>query len=141
MKYFVDGNQMVFTNDDFVNLQESPVVFEPLEAYLVQRVLKAGSVSALTSEEARHIQMCIDNGGWSPAGIHQPSPQPGEHVVLTHVLADIRERAEAGKLKYGCYLQTHNGRDALMDAYQEAIDLVMYLRQVILERENDQSTP
>lgn len=29
-----------------------------------------------------------------------------------------------------------NGRDALLDAYQEALDLVVYLRQVIYERDN-----
>lgn len=28
----------------------------------------------------------------------------------------------------------HNGRDALVDAYQEALDLTMYLRQAIEER-------
>ena len=50
------------------------------------------------------------------------------------VIQDIESRAEAGKEKYGTYLQPHNGRDALMDAYQEAIDLAMYLRQQIEER-------
>jgi hypothetical protein len=40
-----------------------------------------------------------------------------------------------GHKKYGTYLHTFNGRDPLWDAYQEAIDLVMYLRQVILEKE------
>jgi len=39
--------------------------------------------------------------------------------------------------KYGTYLQTHNGRDALWDAYQEAMDLCMYLRQAILERDGN----
>lgn len=37
--------------------------------------------------------------------------------------------------KYGGYLETNNGRSALWDAYQEAIDLVMYLRQRMLEEE------
>ena len=64
----------------------------------------------------------------------QPAPLPGDVRVLDLVLSDISERAEAGRRKYGCYLQAHNGRDALWDAYQEAIDLVMYLRQTIQER-------
>jgi hypothetical protein len=38
-------------------------------------------------------------------------------------------------MKYGTPLQTNNGRDALMDAYQEACDMVMYLRQAIAERD------
>lgn len=40
-----------------------------------------------------------------------------------------------GLEKYGTKLEAFNGRDALMDAYQEAIDMVMYLRQAILERD------
>jgi hypothetical protein len=65
----------------------------------------------------------------------QPPPCGDGVVVVDQVIADIRERAESGKRKYGCYLKTNNGRDALWDAYQEAIDLVMYLRQRLLEDE------
>lgn len=70
----------------------------------------------------------------SLASEYQPNPQPGQQNVADYVLADIRERVEAGERKYGTRLQTFNGRDALWDAYQEALDLVMYLRQAILER-------
>jgi hypothetical protein len=72
----------------------------------------------------------------SKASEYQPDPQQGEQVVVDVVLSDIRERAETGKRKYGTYLETNNGRNPLWDAYQEAIDLVMYLRQVILEQEH-----
>lgn len=71
------------------------------------------------------------------AAIPQPAPQ-GEGVkVLDLVLQDLRDRAEAGRAKYGVYLQTHNGRDTLIDAYQEALDLCMYLRQAIAERDGE----
>jgi len=63
-----------------------------------------------------------------------PPPRPGITDVTELVIADIRARSDAGLKKYGTRLQTHNGRDALMDAYQEALDLVAYLRQVIEER-------
>lgn len=69
------------------------------------------------------------------AATPQPAPNRGQVAVIDVVLADLRERADFGKAKYGTYLQTHNGRQALWDAYQEALDLVMYLRQVILEVE------
>lgn len=69
------------------------------------------------------------------AAIHQPEPMPGKERVLDHVLKDVGARARAGLTKYGTYLETHNGRDPLWDAYQEAIDLVMYLRQALLERD------
>ena len=71
----------------------------------------------------------------SKASEYQPYPKQGEQVVVDVVLADIRERAETGKRKYGTYLETNNGRNPLWDAYQEAIDLVMYLRQALLEQE------
>ena len=63
----------------------------------------------------------------------EPAPQPGKVDIWPLVLEDIKARVEAGKSKYGTVLQSHNGRDALMDAYQEAIDLVLYLRQRIEE--------
>ena len=69
------------------------------------------------------------------ATTQQPLPTPGEEVVLFHVLEDFKRRAETGKAQYGTYLETHNGRDALIDAYQEALDLCMYLKQAIMERE------
>ena len=69
----------------------------------------------------------------SKASERQPKPEPGREIVLDYVLSDLQERAETGKARYGVYLETHNGRDPLWDAYQEALDLVMYLRQAILE--------
>lgn len=69
---------------------------------------------------------------------HQPDPFPGRQVVLHEVLRDFTDRAEAGKLKYGTYLETHNGRDALMDMYQEMLDMVMYTKQAIMERNGDE---
>jgi hypothetical protein len=47
------------------------------------------------------------------------------------VLADMRDRRQMGIDKYGKPLRSDNGRDALVDAYQEALDLTVYLRQAI----------
>jgi hypothetical protein len=49
------------------------------------------------------------------------------------VVADMRARDGIGLLRYGVRLQPRNGRDALSDAYQEALDLAVYLRQGVLE--------
>lgn len=68
------------------------------------------------------------------AAAPQPAPRPGRKMVLPLVIRDLHDRADAGRQKYGTFLYTENGRDALMDAYQEALDLVMYLRQAIEER-------
>ena len=70
------------------------------------------------------------------ASIPQPAPVGGKRRVVEVVLRDFAERAESGREKYGTYLMTGNGRDALWDAYQEAIDLVVYLRQELMERED-----
>lgn len=51
------------------------------------------------------------------------------------VVIDIGERKSQGIAKYGTALQGFNGRDALTDAYQEALDLVQYLRQALYERD------
>lgn len=66
----------------------------------------------------------------------QPAPKESEHpAVWSLVLADMVERDKEGRRKYGVPLQPHNGRDVLVDAYQEALDLVVYLRQAIYERD------
>jgi hypothetical protein len=54
--------------------------------------------------------------------------------VATLVYSDIEARVQRGERQYGERLTTHNGRDALLDAYQEALDLVLYLRQALEER-------
>jgi hypothetical protein len=73
----------------------------------------------------------------SNAATPQPPPQKGKLTVIDYVLADMAERAAMGVIKHGMPLQTHNGRDALWDAYQEVLDLAMYLRQTILERDGN----
>lgn len=67
----------------------------------------------------------------------KPQSQPvGEGVVIWPlVVADMMERDRVGTVKYGTPLRADNGRDALVDAYQEALDLVVYLRQAIYERD------
>lgn len=64
----------------------------------------------------------------------QPAPTGKDLPVGAFVLADIQGRIALGKKKYGTELRTNNGRDALTDAYQEVLDLAMYLKQEILER-------
>ena len=49
------------------------------------------------------------------------------------IVEDCKARDAWGRAKYGTPLRTNNGRDALVDAYQEALDLAVYLRQAIAE--------
>jgi hypothetical protein len=65
----------------------------------------------------------------------QPAPKHNDRpAVWDLVIADMQQRNENGTRKYGTPLQAHNGRDALVDAYQEALDLAVYLKQAIIER-------
>ena len=65
----------------------------------------------------------------------QSSPKPGRTNVTELVVQDLLARAQKGNQKYGRPLETFNGRNALQDAYEEAIDLVQYLKQRLLEEE------
>lgn len=48
---------------------------------------------------------------------------------LPELIPDMLERDRIGRERYGVPLRVWNGRDALADAYQEALDLVVYLEQ------------
>jgi hypothetical protein len=63
----------------------------------------------------------------------QPDPHEGKDSVTDAVIQDFKERRDGGIKKYGLELKTHNGRDALIDCYQELTDSVLYLRQYLLE--------
>ena len=71
----------------------------------------------------------------SNLNVDQPAPTEAKGDVWALVLADMQERRLLGIERYGVPLQAHNGRDALVDAYQEALDLAVYLRQAIEERQ------
>jgi hypothetical protein len=65
----------------------------------------------------------------------EPAPiQNAQPAVWDLVISDMVSRDNFGVAKYGMHLQPHNGRDPLIDAYQEALDLCVYLRQAIFER-------
>lgn len=63
----------------------------------------------------------------------QPPPKRAQGDIWALVLKDMEERRQVGIQRYGTPLQAHNGRDARVDAYQEALDLCVYLRQAIEE--------
>lgn len=66
----------------------------------------------------------------------QPDPKPNDSTPIYQLMVrDVEQRAEYGKRTYETYLQAHNGRDALRDAYEEALDLALYLKQALVERD------
>lgn len=56
--------------------------------------------------------------------------------ACSNVVGDIIDRRQFGLDKYGTLLQAGNGRNALLDAYQEVQDMLVYLKQAIVENNN-----
>lgn len=56
-----------------------------------------------------------------------------DEALVQSVAEDFRARIALGIERYGHPLQTHNGRDAAEDAYQELLDAAHYLKQLHLE--------
>lgn len=65
----------------------------------------------------------------------QPQPTINDNPILQElVMQDMAKRLELGIERYGTGLQADNGRDMLQDAYEEALDLCVYLRGIMYER-------
>lgn len=68
----------------------------------------------------------------------QPLPIANDHPdIQSQVIADIEKRRQVGIQRYGTALQPHNGRDMLLDAYEEAMDLCIYLKGCLVERDTE----
>lgn len=66
----------------------------------------------------------------------QPSPVPNSlPAVWPAVIADMQARDQLGRERYGVPLQPGNGRNALLDAYEESLDKTAYLKSALIERE------
>ena len=67
----------------------------------------------------------------------QALPVPNSRPYIQDlVIVDVEARKALGVRKYGTALQSGKGRDMLLDAYGEALDLCIYLRGVIDERDH-----
>lgn len=66
----------------------------------------------------------------------QPPPVKNNNTpIVDLVVQDMLERKRLGIERYGVALQANNGRDALRDAYEEALDMAIYLKQALEEQE------
>lgn len=98
-----------------------------------------------------HLSTCpmSESSHESRVGGHEPMPEKNDRPAIQDlviadfrglpnavgemVTVDIETRKAVGLQRYGTLLQAFNGRDVLMDAYQEALDLAQYLKQGIEE--------
>jgi hypothetical protein len=89
-----------------------------------------------------------DDGSWDEVfdpnpdcPVHGDNAQPlpvASDAPIAHrmVQEDLEARLAIGIKRYGQPLQPFNGRDSLRDAYEEILDLAVYLRTLIYEQEN-----
>lgn len=71
-----------------------------------------------------------------PLSKPEPKPKRGRGPPIWGlVMDDMWKRDAMGRRKYGKPLRAHDGRSSLRDAYQEALDLAVYLRKAIYEQE------
>ena len=110
---------------------------------LVAQLLPFVGVEPMVAE-LEHVEQLRERAerfAWSPESapastvVSQPAPRPSSGpAIWPLVVADMQARDELGRKRYGTPLRAHNGRDPLVDAYEEALDLAVYLRQAIVER-------
>lgn len=107
----------------------------------------AGKGFTLETSEAPYVASeiqkykCLWCNGTGKTVVQPPAARPESEDIADVVCADIQKRKELGTAKYGVPLRANNGRDALKDAYEEALDLAQYLRQAMEELAAYRSTP
>lgn len=101
---------------------------------------KAAAQEFVDAQEAKlDVRPLPEDGdvvGSSALVTEQAPPVANAHpAVWPLVLDDMKARDGEGRRKYGVPLQPHNGRDTLVDLYQELLDAAVYTRTLIYERD------
>ena len=65
-----------------------------------------------------------------------PPPNNTGAEIVPMVIADLEGRRVMGEEQYGQVLRVENGRDVLLDLYQELLDAVLYIRQKIAQEDS-----
>jgi hypothetical protein len=70
----------------------------------------------------------------SNVGVFTVAVKKADIDTWDYVIDDIRLRNEMGRIKYGVSLKPNTDQDMLQHAYEEALDLTVYLKTEILKR-------
>jgi len=88
------------------------------------------------TEECPHGPKPPERGGREGDSQALPTAYDSDKAKIHELVQrDLQARMELGIRRYGTPLQAHNGRSALRDAYEESLDLAVYLRQALEEQE------
>lgn len=108
----------------------------PLTPKDAARVQRSGIIEAMANEVTTWPVEKVKAGYPQPSTVAKAEArQMKQTEVLPLVLADITDRVQVrGMATYGKPLTTGDGRDSLWDAYEEILDLAVYIRKEIEER-------
>ena len=73
-----------------------------------------------------------------PAVIGNLLANTPQGTLALSVATDMADRDQMGFERYGTHLQPYNGRDNLLDAYQELLDASVYLKAHLLEEHDSE---
>jgi len=79
-----------------------------------------------------------DDCKYAQSSPNTPEPPPIESnrvSVWELVIEDMKERDKIGREKYKMPLRAYDGRNSLIESYQECLDMAVYLRKAIEEQE------
>jgi|APSaa5957512622_1039677.scaffolds.fasta_scaffold17693_3 hypothetical protein len=95
------------------------------------------SLSDVRSGRPHYCKVCLTKyeSAQGIAVVEQDPPIENEGDVTFEVIKDLEDRRQLGIERYGTHLQPFNGRDSLVDAYQEMLDFVVYIKQYLIEQD------
>lgn len=59
--------------------------------------------------------------------------------VWQEVVKDMHKREKQGFKSYNKYLTLNDGRDSLLDLYEELLDACVYIKKLMMEKDNGNS--
>ena len=92
--------------------------------------------ASLKAEPVSYDPTLVQRRPTAPEGEQDVGRFVVSHLTSLHmpkVATDHEKRIEMGEKKYGQRLRTNNGRDWVLDCYQEALDGISYSAQGVLE--------
>ena len=129
---FAGGKYWYAINDNHKRLVDDSAVSVDIETLIKSPDFKLMAIGELKRLEIERSAPKIAPDLENKQEVKMQKNKP----VVAQVMIDLTERMEIGIKTYGEALRANNGRDALQDAYEEALDLACYLKQVMIERDN-----
>jgi hypothetical protein len=97
-------------------------------------ITPTGVYTTVVGEDAAKVQpMPTGNGTDVAVEVAKDLRVLGLEVIAE----DTEARIRLGERKYGTRLKANNGRDAMLDLYQEILDGCNYAKQLVIENKDD----